>query len=211
MGIPSIFVWTHDSVFLGEDGPTHQPIEHLASLRLIPGLNVHRPADPAETAVAWQQSINRTDGPSAIMLTRQGLPVPATLPAVADIERGGYIRVQGSEAVIVATGSEVPLAEQASVLVGEQGISVRVVSMPCVEVFQDQGLAYREQTLGVDLPVFTLEAGATAMWDAVATNGGIAIGIDHFGASAPADVLAHHYGFTPEAVAATVIKTLSQS
>jgi transketolase len=211
MGIPSIFVWTHDSVFLGEDGPTHQPIEHLASLRLIPGLNVHRPADPAETAVAWQQSINRTDGPSAIMLTRQGLPVPATLPAVADIERGGYIRVQGSEAVIVATGSEVPLAEQASVLVGEQGISVRVVSMPCVEVFQDQGLAYREQTLGVDLPVFTLEAGVTAGWDAVATNGGIAIGIDHFGASAPADVLAHHYGFTPEAVAATVIKTLSQS
>jgi len=211
MGTPSIFVWTHDSVFLGEDGPTHQPIEHLASLRIIPGLHVHRPADPKETAVAWQQSINRTDGPSAIILTRQGLPVPGNEPTTADIERGGYVRVDGTDVVLVATGSEVPLAADAAILLAEQGISARVVSVPCVEVFNDQPDDYRASVLGVDLPVFTLEAGSTAMWSAVTRNGGAAIGIDHFGASAPADVLAEHYGFTPEAVATTVIETFSQS
>lgn len=211
MGTPSIFVWTHDSVFLGEDGPTHQPIEQLASLRIIPGLHVHRPADPTETAIAWQQSINRTDGPSAIILTRQGLPVPGNEPTTADIERGGYVRVDGTDIVLVATGSEVPLASDAADLLAEQGISARVVSVPCVEVFNNQPDDYRALVLGVDLPVFTIEAGSTAMWSAVARNGGVAIGIDHFGASAPADVLAEHYGFTPEAIAATVIETLSQS
>jgi transketolase len=211
MGAPSIFVWTHDSVFLGEDGPTHQPIEHLASLRIIPGLHVHRPADPKETAVAWQQSINRTDGPSAIILTRQGLPVPGNEPTTTDIERGGYVRVGGTDIVLVATGSEVPLASDAAILLAEQGISARVVSVPCVEVFNNEPDDYRASVLGADLPVFTLEAGSTAMWNAVARNGGVAIGIDHFGASAPADVLAEHYGFTPEAIAATVTETLSQS
>ena len=210
MSVPSIFVWTHDSVFLGEDGPTHQPIEHLASLRIIPGLQVHRPADPAETAAAWQQSVNRTDGPSAIILTRQGLPVPATPPTMADIERGGYVRVDGSDVVIVATGSEVPLASEAADVLTESGISARVVSVPCVEVFDSQPPDYRESILGRGLPVFTIEAGSTAMWGAVVRNGGIAIGIDHFGASAPADVLAQHYGFTPEAVAATITETLAQ-
>jgi len=211
MGTPSIFVWTHDSVFLGEDGPTHQPIEHLASLRIIPGMHVHRPADPAETAAAWQQSINRTDGPSGIILTRQGLPVPDDPPTMADIERGGYVRVRGTDAVIVATGSEVALAAEASAVLAKRGISARVVSVPCVEVFDDQSLEYRESVLGDDLPVFTLEAGSTAMWTAVAGNGGRAIGIDHFGASAPADVLAEHYGFTPDAVASTIADALSQS
>ena len=213
MGTPSIFVWTHDSVFLGEDGPTHQPIEHLASLRIIPGLYVHRPSDPTETAVAWQQSINRTDGPSAIILTRQGLPVPlpASAPQRSDIERGGYVRADGSDVVLVATGSEVPLALGAAAALGQQGVSTKVVSVPCVEVFNDQPREYREEVLGRDLPVFTLEAGSTAMWDAMARNGGIAIGIDHFGASAPAEVLAEHYGFTPEAVATTIIDSLSQS
>jgi transketolase len=210
MGAPSIFVWTHDSVFLGQDGPTHQPIEQLASLRIIPGLHVHRPADPSETAAAWQQSINRTDGPSAIILTRQGLPVPVTPPAMADIERGGYVRVDGSDIVVVATGSEVPLATEAAALLAERGISARVVSVPCLEVFNSQPHEYRESVLGGGMPVFTLEAGSTAMWDAVARGGGIAIGIDHFGASAPAEVLAEHYGFTPEAVAATITGTLSQ-
>jgi transketolase len=210
MGTPSIFVWTHDSVFLGQDGPTHQPIEHLASLRIIPGLHVHRPADPSETAAAWQQSINRTDGPSAIILTRQGLPVPVTPPAMGDIERGGYVRVDGSDIVVVATGSEVPLATEAAALLAERGILARVVSVPCVEVFNSQPHEYRESVLGGGVPVFTLEAGSTAMWDAVARGGGIAIGIDHFGASAPAEVLAEHYGFTPEAVAATITGTLSQ-
>ena len=208
MGAPSIFVWTHDSIFLGEDGPTHQPIEHIASLRLIPGLHVHRPADPTETAVAWQTSINRTDGPSAIILTRQGLPVPQNAPEMSAVERGGYVRVDGTDAVIVATGSEVPLAEGAASLLGERGISVRVVSMPCVEIFNDQGEAYREDVLGTDLPVFTLEAGTTQTWESIAVRGGIAIGIDYFGASAPASVLAEQYGFTAEAVARKIATQL---
>ncbi len=211
MRSPSIFVWTHDSVFLGEDGPTHQPIEHLASLRVIPGMHVHRPADPTETAAAWQASINRTDGPSAIILTRQGLPVPEEPPAMDDVQRGGYVRVEGTGVVIVATGSEVPLAEEAAVLLDRAGVSARVVSMPCVEVFTSQPADYRAVVLGTDMPVFTLEAGSTAMWQAVTRNGGIAIGIDHFGASAPADVLAQQYGFTPEAVASTIIETLAHS
>ncbi len=211
MGAPSIFVWTHDSVFLGEDGPTHQPVEQLASLRVIPGLHVFRPADPTETAAAWKQAINRTDGPCAIILTRQGLPVPQEPPLLADVERGGYVRVDGSDIVVIATGSEVPLAEDAAVVLGEQGMSVRVVSMPCVEIFASQPPGYRDDVLGTDLPVFTIEAGSTAMWDAMARNGGISIGIDHFGASAPADVLAVHYGFTAQAVASTITDTLSQS
>ncbi len=210
MGVPSIFVWTHDSIFLGEDGPTHQPIEHIASLRLIPGLNVHRPSDPTETAAAWQASINRTDGPSAIILTRQGLPVPQNAPEMSAVERGGYVRIDGTDAVIVATGSEVPLAEGVASLLKERGISVRVVSMPCVEIFNDQDEAYRQDVLGTVLPVFTLEAGTTQTWESVAAHGGIAIGIDHFGASAPASVLAEQYGFTPEAVAEKVATRLEE-
>ncbi len=208
MGAPSIFVWTHDSIFLGEDGPTHQPIEHIASLRLIPTLHVHRPADPTETAVAWQTSINRTDGPSAIILTRQGLPVPQDAPEMSAVERGGYVRVDGSDCVVVATGSEVPLAEGAASLLRERGISARVVSMPCVEIFNDQDEAYRYEVLGTALPVFTLEAGTTQTWESIAVRGGIAIGIDHFGASAPASVLAKQYGFTAEAVARKIATQL---
>ncbi|GMR02782.1 MAG: transketolase [Acidimicrobiia bacterium] len=211
MGVPSIFVWTHDSFFLGQDGPTHQPIEHITSLRLIPGLHVHRPADPSETAVAWQQAINRSDGPSAIILTRQGLEVPATPPATADIERGGYVRVDGSDAIVVATGSEVPLAEAAAQILTGEDISLRVVSMPCTEIFTDQDDAYRDDVLGPDMPVFTLEAGSTMTWKSMAANGGIAIGIDHFGASAPAEVLAEQYGFTPETVAATIEQQLGRT
>ncbi len=204
MGVPSIFVWTHDSFFLGEDGPTHQPIEHIASLRLIPGLHVHRPADPSETAMAWQQAINRADGPSAIILTRQGLNVPSDPPLRADVARGGYVRVGGSDAVVVATGSETPLAEAARQILAEGGISLRVVSMPCVEIFTAQDATYRDQVLGSAIPVFTLEAGSAMTWHSMTANGGIAIGIDHFGASAPAEVLAERYGFTPEAVAAVI-------
>lgn len=206
MELPSIFVWTHDSVFLGEDGPTHQPVEHLASLRLIPGLHVHRPADPTETAVAWQSAINRSDGPSAIILTRQGLPIPQDPPSFSDVERGGYVRVDGSDCVIVATGSEVPLAEDTARVLAGKGVSARVVSMPCVEAFDEQDEAYRTAILGTDRAIFTLEAGATQTWRSMTANGGVAIGIDHFGASAPADVLAEKYGFTADAVA-TVITT----
>ncbi|MCL1592880.1 MAG: transketolase [Actinomycetia bacterium] len=205
MGLGSIYVWTHDSVFLGEDGPTHQPIEHVASLRLIPGLEVHRPADPTETAAAWQQAINRTDGPSAIILTRQGLPVPVRPPAMSDILLGGYVRREGSDVVLVATGSEVQLAEGAASILAANGVSARVVSMPCVEIFMVQEPAYRRKILGLDLPIFTIEAGTTLVWRSMTANGGCAIGIDHFGASAPADDLALQYGLTPDAVAAEVL------
>ncbi len=204
MGVPSIFVWTHDSIFLGEDGPTHQPVEHLASLRAIQNLDVHRPADPVETAVAWQESINRVDGPSGIILTRQGLPVPVTGPDPVLVARGGYVRRDGSDVVLVATGSEVSLAVDAAELLSEQGTSARVVSMPCVEVFDRQSDDYRSSVLGVDLPVFTVEAGSTFGWGRFAAHGGTAIGIDRFGASAPAGVLAEKFGFTPHQVAETV-------
>ena len=208
MEIPSVFVWTHDSIFLGEDGPTHQPIEHLAALRAIPGLFVYRPADPTETAVSWQEAANRTVGPSAIVLTRQGLPVPETPPSIADVATGGYIRRRGDDAVIVATGSEVGVAEAASSLLSGSGVSVRVVSMPCVERFQEQSDSYRESVLGTDLPVYALEAAATLGWDRFTSNGGHAFGIDRYGASAPAVVLAEEFGFTPEAVAKGVRTSL---
>lgn len=214
MGTPAIYVWTHDSIFLGEDGPTHQSVEHIAALRLIPNLDVVRPADPVETAFAWSHAVNRTTGPTALILTRQGLPIPSTPPAPDDVARGGYIRSEGDDVVIVATGSEVGLAHGAADLLGQQGVSVRVVSMPCVEVFLAQGEEYRTSVLGSGLPVFTLEAGVTALWESVTASGGHAIGLDRFGASAPASVLATQFGFTPENVAAQIttgIDTQEQS
>lgn len=211
MEIPSVFIWTHDSIFLGEDGPTHQPIEHLSALRAIPELFVFRPADPTETAVSWQEAINRTGGPSAIVLTRQGLPVPSTPPAVADVAMGGYVRRSGDQVVIVATGSEVALAEGAAEVLFRSGISTRVVSMPCVERFAEQSEPYRASVLGTDLPVFTLEAGTTFGWDSFTSNGGHAIGIDRYGASAPAAVLAEQFGFTPTAVAEAIESSLPPS
>jgi transketolase len=211
MEIPSIFVWTHDSVFLGEDGPTHQPIEHLASLRAIPGLFVFRPADSTETAVSWQEAINRTDGPSAIVLTRQGLPVPTVPPSTSDVAMGGYVRGAGDDVVIVATGSEVGVAEGAAEELAESGISARVVSMPCVERFGEQSDAYRVSVLNSDLPVYTLEAAATFGWDRFTSNGGFAMGIDRFGASAPAAVLAEKFGLTPSAVAKAIRASLSST
>jgi transketolase len=211
MGLPSVFVWTHDSIFLGEDGPTHQPIEHIASLRAIPNLDVHRPADPTETAVAWQESINRADGPSAIVLTRQGLPVPADPPDPADVAAGGYVRRRGTDVVLVATGSEVSLAESAATLLSEHGTSARVVSMPCVEAFDRQSDEYIASVLGTDLPVFTIEAGSTFGWDRFTARGGTAIGINRFGASAPASVLAEKFGFTPQHVADAVFVAIENA
>ena len=209
MGTPSVYVWTHDSIFLGEDGPTHQSVEHAQALRAIPNLWVFRPADPTETAVAWEQAINRTDGPSGLLLTRQGLPIPADPPAKADVARGAYVRRDGSDAVVIATGSEVHVAEGAADLLAQEGLSIRVVSMPCVEVFLQQADDYRIDVLGTDLPVFTLEAGTTFGWADAARNGGTTLGIDRFGASAPAAVLAEQFGFTPQAVADAVRSVVS--
>ena len=202
MGAPSIWVWSHDSIFLGEDGPTHQPIEHLAALRAIPGLWVVRPADAVETAVAWETAINRSDGPTALILTRQGLPMPAEPPDPAAARRGGYVRRQGTDAVLVATGSEVWVAEGAAELLAADGIALRVVSLPCREAFAEQDAAYRQSVLGVDLPVASLEAAVTFGWEGFTGSDGLRIGVDHFGASAPWQVIAEKWGFVPEAVAA---------
>ena len=208
MGAPSIWVWTHDSVFLGEDGPTHQAVEHVAALRAIPNLWVIRPASPAEVAAAWEVAINRTDGPTALLLTRQGLPVPVE-KAGAPVARGGYVALDGDDAVLVATGSEVWVALAAAGLLAERGISLRVVSMPCVEAFREQNSEYRGNILGSDLPVASLEAGVTFGWSAITGAAGLNLGIDHYGASAPAGVLAEKFGFTPEAVSSRIEAWLS--
>ncbi len=201
MEAPSIWVWTHDSVFLGEDGPTHQPIEHLAALRAIPHLEVIRPGDPGEVAGAWQIAINRTEGPTALIFSRQGVPVPEEPSDPAAVAAGGYVVVDGEDAVLVATGSERWLAIAAATELKAQGISVRVVSMPSVQRFLGQDEAYRRRVLGEGLPRISLEAAATFGWAEVVGSEGLRIGIDHYGASAPAEVIADHLGFTPAAVA----------
>jgi transketolase len=206
MEAPSIWVWTHDSIFLGEDGPTHQPIEHLASLRAMPGIWVVRPADAGETVEAWQMAINRREGPTALALTRQSLPVLDRTGRTGKVHLGGYVLRDGRNAVLVATGSEVWVALEAARSVEEEhGLSIRVVSMPCVEAFLAQDAVYRAEVLGTGLPVASLEAGATWGWERITGNGGLNIGVDHFGASAPAGVLAEEYGINPGAVAERLV------
>jgi transketolase len=209
MGVPSIWLWTHDSVFLGEDGPTHQPIEHLAALRAMPNLWVMRPADPTEVSVSWEMAIERRDGPSALMLTRQNLPVPATEPDRYLVRRGAYVRRDGDDAVLVATGSEVQLAERAAALLDAEGTSVRVVSMPCWEAFATQDEAYRSSVFPPTMPIASLEAAATFGWADITGKHGLNIGIDHFGASAPWTVIAAEWGFSAEAVAQRVAAWLA--
>jgi transketolase len=208
MGVPSIWVWTHDSVFLGEDGPTHQPVEQIAALRAMPNLWVYRPGSPAEVAGAWQAAMNRTSGPSAIVLTRQGVQVPEHDSDPAQVASGGYVVRDGSDVVLVATGSELPTALAAAEALDGRGISARVVSMPCVEAFRVQPDAYRAGVLGA-LPAVSIEAGVTAGWGDVVGVDGLEIGIDHYGASAPAGVLAEQYGFTGPQVADRVADWLS--
>ena len=204
-GLPAIYVFTHDSFWVGEDGPTHQPIEHVAALRLIPNLEVWRPADGRETAAAWGAALERTDGPSALILTRQGLPevAPSGVDATTFL-RGGY-RIAGDgppDAVVLATGSEVHLALGAREALAERGHEVHVVSVPCVERFEAQDASYRDEIVPVGVRVATVEAGRTTAWRAVAGRGGLTIGMDRFGASAPGEVLAGKFGFTVEAVTA---------
>jgi transketolase len=209
MKATSIWVWSHDSIFLGEDGPTHQPVEHLAALRAIPGLQVWRPADPEETAVCWEAALGRSDGPTAIVVTRQDLPVPDGAADREDIRRGGYVRSDGSDGALIATGSEVWVAEAAVELLAARGIALRVVSMPCVDVFLEQSAEYRTAVLG-DGPRASLEAGVTMGWRRIIGDNGLAIGIDGFGESAPWKDLAAHFGFTPDAVAERVERWLAR-
>ncbi len=211
MRVRNIFVFTHDSIGLGEDGPTHQPVEHVSALRLIPNLEVWRPCDGAETAVAWQAALGRRDGPTAFALSRQGLPPqPRSEAQLASIARGGYVLVEadgGAPAVVlIATGSEVQLAVAARTLLAAEGIVVRVVSMPCTSVFDRQEEAYRTAVLPRGVPRVAVEAGVRDCWykyvGAADDGRGAVLGLDRFGESAPAAVAFRHLGFTAEAVAA---------
>jgi transketolase len=202
MGVPTIFVFTHDSIAVGEDGPTHQPVEHLMSLRVIPNLWVIRPADARETAMAWKMALKRTHGPTALILTRQALPV---LDGVRPkgVERGGYIlsNLPQARAAIVATGSEVSLALEAQKALAAQQIPVRVVSLPCWEAFEAQSATYREGILPKSLPTLAVEAGAALGWERYAQR---TLGLNRYGASAPFAQVYPKLGFTSEQVAAEV-------
>ena len=211
MKLRSIFVFTHDSIGLGEDGPTHQPIEHAASLRLMPNMEVWRPCDPVETAVAWIPAIGRSDAPTSPLLSRQTLPHQKRDPAAIDaIRRGGYVLADADRprAVLIATGSEVALAVAAGAKLAEEGISVRVVSMPCTTAFDRQDAAYRESVLPPGVPRVAIEAGATDLWrkyvGAVDSRQGAVVGIDRFGESAPGGELFKYFGFTVENVVRVV-------
>jgi transketolase len=208
MGIPSLFVYTHDSIGLGEDGPTHQPIEQLPGLRAIPNLYVVRPADANETVLAWRFAMWRQDGPVAIVETRQGLPIldPDTVPLDA-VERGAYVLRDapgGAEpdVLLMGTGSEVKLCLAAQDILAGDGIAARVISMPCPERFLEQDDGYRDEVLlpGVRARV-AVEAAATLGWERFTGDLGAVVGMHSFGASAPDKPLFRHFGFTPERVA----------
>jgi len=208
MKIPSTFVWTHDSIGLGEDGPTHQPVEHLSALRAIPGLDVVRPADANETAMAWRGILERTDRPAGLILSRQNLPVvDRTVYASAEgVLKGAYVLADSEgepDVLLIATGSEVQLALAARETLAAEGIQARVVSMPCREWFCDQDDAYKQSVLPKSVKArVTVEAGIRQTWDRVLGDAGRAISLEHFGASADGDLLFQEFGFTPEAVVA---------
>ncbi|RTL46764.1 MAG: transketolase [Burkholderiales bacterium] len=212
MKLPVVHVYTHDSIGLGEDGPTHQPVEHASSLRLIPGLDVWRPADATETAVAWRESMRRLDGPSALLLSRQALPHAGDGRArLDDIARGGYVlrRPEGERVALLASGSEVGLALAAAPLLAEAGIPARVVSLPCLDVFDRQDAAWRADVIPRHLPRLAIEAGSTGLWWKYVGENGDVVGIDRFGESAPAGELFPLFGLTAEAVAARARALLS--
>ena len=211
MGVPAIYVWTHDSVALGEDGPTHQPIEHLTALRAIPQLDVVRPADANETAYAWLEILRRQKNPAGIVLSRQNLPVidRSKFASAELVAKGGYV-VSGVEtpaAVIIATGSELQFAIAAQAELAAEGIQVNVVSMPCVEWFKEQPQSYRDSVLPKDLKArVSVEAGLTMGWREFVGDAGVSVGIDHYGASADYQTLYKEFGITTEAVV-TAVKT----
>ncbi len=214
MKLRHVLVFTHDSIGLGEDGPTHQAIEHASSLRLIPGLDVWRPCDTVETAVAWSAAIARRDGPSALLLSRQNVAfAPRSAQARDDVVRGGYVLADFPDAaprraVVIATGSEVPLALAARASLAAEGIAVRVVSMPCTSAFDRQDAAWRASVLPRGVPRVAVEAGVSDYWrkyvGAIDDPRAGVVGIDRFGESAPAGVLFRHFGFTAEHVADVV-------
>ncbi|MGA9852108.1 MAG: transketolase [Gammaproteobacteria bacterium] len=209
MGVGSILIYTHDSIGLGEDGPTHQSIEHLASLRIMPDLELWRPCDDVETAVAWQAAIERRNGPTALALSRQNLPHFSRAPVqVESIRRGGYILVdcEGQpDAILIATGSEVSLAAAAARQLAEKKLAVRVVSVPCTSVFDAQDMSYRERVLPSTVKArIAVEAGVTRFWHRYVGREGRVIGIDRYGESAPARDVFEYFGFTVDNVVKAV-------
>ena len=214
MGIRNIHVYTHDSIGLGEDGPTHQPVEHVASLRLIPNLQVWRPCDTAESAVAWRSAIENRTGPSALVFTRQGLPQqPRDEAQLENISRGGYVLVDTNgapDALIMASGSEVGLAVAAAGQLSSDGIEARVVSMPNPGLFRQQDDAYQESVLPASIRArVAVEAGVSDCWASLVGDSGRIVGVDRFGVSAPAKVLFEQYGLTPENVGQAVRDSLA--
>ncbi|WP_129337156.1 transketolase [Cellulomonas endophytica] len=218
MGIPVTYVWTHDSIGLGEDGPTHQPVEHLAACRAIPGLSIVRPADANETAAAWKATLERTDGPVGLVLTRQNVP---TFPRGEDgfattegVARGAYVLLEASsgtpDVVLLATGSEVQLAVEARTTLEAAGVATRVVSVPCLEWFDEQDPAYRESVLPSAVKArVSVEAGLALSWYKLLGDAGRAVSLEHFGASADYETLYREFGITAEAVVAAAHESLA--
>jgi transketolase len=213
MKLRVIYVFTHDSIGLGEDGPTHQPVEHVASLRLMPNMDVWRPCDTVEAAVAWAAAIERRDGPTSLILSRQNLPfVKRCADGIAGIARGGYVVSEPAgaapRAVVIATGSEVGVALEAQKLLAADSVAVRVVSMPSTSVFDRQDELYRASVLPRGVPRVAVEAGVSDFWRKYVGLEGAVVGIDRFGESAPGGELFKHFGFTPQRVAEVVRKRL---
>jgi transketolase len=216
--LPVIYIFTHDSIGMGEDGPTHQPVEQLVGLRSIPGMVVLRPADANETVAAWRVAIGRQQGPVALVLTRQGLPVLdlKSYPAIPDgVPLGGYILADSPtserpDIVLIATGSEVHLALEARDRLAAEGVHARVVSMPSTNLFASQSADYREKVVPVDVPLLVIEAGSPVGWQSFVGPRIAVIGIDTFGASAPGPVVMQHYGFTVENVCRQAHHVLDQ-
>ena len=216
MDIPSTFVWTHDSVGVGEDGPTHQPVEHVASLRAIPNLSVIRPADANETAIAWREIITRR-GPVGLILSRQNLPVVdrASHASAEGVAKGAYILKDSDgtpDVILIATGSEVQYALGAQTALASEGIKARVVSAPCVEWFNEQTDAYKESVLPSAVKArVSIEAGIALGWRELVGDAGVSISLEHYGASAAAGVLFKEYGFTAENVAAAAKTSIAKA
>ncbi|MBC7857190.1 MAG: transketolase [Burkholderiaceae bacterium] len=212
MKLRSIFVFTHDSIGLGEDGPTHQSVEHISSMRLIPNLDNWRPCDTVESAAAWGAAVKRQDGPSTLIFSRQNLPYQErSSQQIADISRGGYVLADAAnpQVILIATGSEVELAVAAAVALSADGVAVRVVSMPSTDVFDRQDAAYKAAVLSKGVPRVAIEAGVSAFWYKYVGLEGAVVGIDTFGESAPAGVLFKHFGFTVDNVVAKAKSVLA--
>jgi transketolase len=213
MGLPVIYVFTHDSIGLGEDGPTHQPVEQLASLRAIVNLVTIRPSDATETVEAWRVALQRKEGPTALVLTRQGLPTLDRPPLAAadNLARGAYVLsdVQDPAVILIGTGSEVHIALEAQALLREEGIAARVVSMPSWALFEAQSPAYRESVLPSSIgPRVAVEAAARLGWERYVGTDGAIIGMERYGASAPYEEIYEHLGITAEAVARAAAQVL---